>query len=115
VQIVRKKDINNSIATGDSADYGLTTIKNYELCVQSLNNLVKESPENIGNKGKTKEHEMGLFVHSFNIMDLGTRLYITIGESMKSGRQAYDGVNEVIALCKRQSKFSHFRQFNLPL
>ncbi len=90
VLILRKKVVNNSNATGDGTGYGLTVKKNYESYAQRLKDLAKESPENRDNKGSTKGHKKRLFAYSFNIMDLETRLYIAMGASMKSERQAYD-------------------------
>ena len=90
ILILKKKDVNNSNATGDGTGYGLTVKKNYESYAQRLKDLAKETPENRENKGKTKEHKKRLFAYSFNIMDLETRLYIARGASMKSERQAYD-------------------------
>ena len=97
VLILRKKGVNNSNATGDGTGYGLTVKKNYESYAQRLKDLAKENPENIGNKGKTKGHKKRLFAYSFNIMDLGTRLYIGMGGSMKSERQAYDRAIKMLA------------------
>ena len=94
---MRKKGVNNSNATGDGTGYGLTVKKNYESYAQRLKDLAKENPENIGNKGKTKGHKKRLFAYSFNIMDLGTRLYIGMGGSMKSERQAYDRAIKMLA------------------
>jgi transposase len=96
VLILKKNDINNSNATGDGTGYGLTVKKNYESYAQRLKDLAKESPENRENKGKTKEHKKRLFAYSFNIMDLETRLYIGMGGSMKSERQAYDRAIKMI-------------------
>ena len=83
----------SSSATGDGAGYGLTVKKNYESYAQKLKDLAKESPENREEKDRTnkaKEHKKRLFAYSFAIMDLETRLYIAIGSSMKSEREAYD-------------------------
>ena len=90
VPIVRKKDINNSNATGDGKDYDLTAKKNYESGALRLKDLAKESPETRDNKGKTNGHKMRLFVRSFTVMDLENRFYIAIGAFTKSERQAYD-------------------------
>ena len=97
VLILKKKGVNNSNATGDGTGYGLTVKKNYESYAQRLKDLAKESPENRENKGKNKGHKKRLFAYSFNIMDLGTRLYIGMGGSMKSERQAYDRAIKMLA------------------
>ena len=96
ILILKKKGVNNSNATGDGTGYGLTVKKNYESYAQRLKDLAKESPENRENKGKTKGRKKRLFAYSFNIMDLETRLYIGMGASMKSERQAYDRAIKMI-------------------
>ena len=55
--------------------------------------MAKESPENRNGNSKTKKadgHKKRNFAYSFNIMDLEIRMYIAMGSSMKSERQAYD-------------------------
>ncbi len=96
VLIMKKRRANNSNATGDGTGYGLTAKKNYESYAQRLKDLAKKSPENIRNKGKTKKNKKRLFAYSFNIMYLGTRLYIGMGSSMKYERQAYDRAMELL-------------------
>ena len=93
VLILKKKGVNSSRATGDGTGYGLTVKKNYESYAQKLKDLAKESTENREEKDKTnkaKGHRKRLFAYSFAIMDLETRLYIALGSSMKSEREAYD-------------------------
>ncbi len=97
ILILRKKCVNNSNATGDGTGYGLTVKKNYESYAQKLKDLAKESPENRKEKGKIKKNKKRLFAYSFNIMDLETRLYIGMGASMKSERQAYDRAIRMLA------------------
>ena len=96
VLILKKKGVNNSNATGDGTGYGLTVKKNYESYAQRLKDLAKENPNNREEKGKTKKNKKWLFAYSFNIMDLGTRLYIGMGASTKSERQAYDRAMELV-------------------
>jgi transposase len=91
VLILSEKGVNNSNATGDGTGYGLTVKKNYESYAQKLKDLAKESPENRKEKDmKADSHKKRIFAYSFNIMDLETGLYIAMGASMKSERQAYD-------------------------
>jgi len=93
VLIMKKKGITNSEATGDGTGYSLTVKKNYERYAQKLKDLAKENPGNRGEKDETKRskgHRKRLFVYSFSLMDLKTRMYIAYGSSMKSERRAYD-------------------------
>ena len=48
-------------------------------------------------KRERKKNKKRLFAYSFNIMDLGTRLCIGMGGSMKSERQAYDRAIKMLA------------------
>ena len=80
--------------------YGLDVKKNYESYAQKLKDMAKESPENRKENGKTKKadgHKKRIFAYSFSIMDLETRMYIAMGSSMKSGRQAYDRAIEMLS------------------
>lgn len=91
VIILKKKGITNSHATGDGTGYSLTVKKNYESHAQKLKDLAKENPGNTDEGGKTKRsrgHRKRLFVYSFALMDLKTRMYIAFGSSMKSEREA---------------------------
>ena len=84
VLLLKKKGVISSNATGDGRGYGLTVKKNYESYTQKMKGMAKESLGNRKENGKTKGHRKKLFIYSFNIMDLETRLYIAIGASMKS-------------------------------
>jgi transposase len=46
---------------------------------------------------ESKNHKKRLFAYSFAIMDLETRLYIALGSSMKSEREAYDGAMDLLS------------------
>jgi transposase len=100
VLILKKKGVTNSNATGDGTGYSLTVKKNYESYAQKLKDLAKENPENRKEKDgtkKAKDHKKHLFAYSFAIMDLETRLYIALGSSMKSEREAYDRAMKLLS------------------
>ena len=92
VLMLRKKGVTSSNATGDGTGYSLTVKKNYESHAQKLKDLAKENSGNREEKDgkKSGAHKKRLFAYSFAIMDLGTRMYIAFGSSMKSEREAYD-------------------------
>ena len=92
VLMLRKKGVTSSNATGDGTGYSLTVKKNYESHAQKLKDLAKENSGNREEKDgkKSGTHKKRLFAYSFAIMDLGTRMYIAFGSSMKSEREAYD-------------------------
>ena len=100
VLILKKNGVKNSDATGDGTGYSLTVKKNYESYAQKLKDLAKENPEK-GNEKKdgkrSKSHKRRMFAYSFAIMDLGTRMYIALGSSMKSEREAYDRAMDLLS------------------
>jgi len=51
--------------------------------------MTKENPDYSKDAKESKGHGKRLFAYSFAIMDLETRLYIALGSSMKSERNAY--------------------------
>ncbi len=92
VLMLRKKGVTSSNATGDGTGYSFTVKNNYESHAQKLKDLAKENSGNREEKDgkKSGTHKKRLFAYSFAIMDLGTRMYIAFGSSMKSEREAYD-------------------------
>ena len=94
VLILGRKHVDGSDATGDGTGYSLTVKRNYESHAQKLKDLAKENSSGDGKEGKTentsKECKRSLFAYSFALMDMGTRMYIAFGSSMKSEREAFD-------------------------
>ena len=90
VLILNGKGVKSSDATGDGTGYSLTVKKNYESHAQKLKDRAKENPDYRKDAKESKGHRKRLFAYSFAIMDLETRLYIALGSSMKSEREAYD-------------------------
>jgi transposase len=94
VLILGRKNVDGSDATGDGTGYSLTVKKNYESHAQKLKDLAKENPPGDGKEGKTEntsgKHKRSLFAYSFALMDIGTRMYIAFGSSMKSEKEAFD-------------------------
>ena len=99
VLMLRKKGVTSSNATGDGTGYSLTVKKNYESHAQKLKDLAKENSGNREEKDgkKSGTHKKRLFAYSFAIMDLGTRMYIAFGSSMKSEREAYDRAMKLLS------------------
>jgi len=90
VLILKGKGVNSSDATGDGTGYSLTVKKNYESHAQKLKDRAKENPDYRKDAKESKGHRKRLFAYPSAIMDLETRLYIALGSSMKSEREAYD-------------------------
>jgi transposase len=97
VFILKGKDITRSDATGDGTGYSLTVKKNCESHAQKLKAIAKDNPDHGKDAKKSKIHRKRLFVYSFAIMDLQSRLYIAFGSSMKSEREAYDRAMKLLS------------------
>ncbi len=105
VLILKKKGVKESDATGDGTGYSLTIKKNYESYTQELKDKAKveggggdiSNNNNNGADGKSVSHRRRLFVYTFTIMDLATRLYLAYGSSMKSERNAFDKAMVMLA------------------
>lgn len=81
--ILQKKDVKESDSSGDGTGYSLTIKENYANEAQKLKEQIKD--ENTQSK---KEQKRRLFVYSFNLMDLRTRMYVGFGTSFRSEKDA---------------------------
>jgi transposase len=95
VLILKKKGIKESGATGDGTGYLLTIKKNYESYTRELKERAKEagnekSASDNNASGHETVHKKKLFAYSFRLMDLGTRMYIAFGSSLKSEKEAFN-------------------------
>lgn len=87
VIILRKKGIKNVDCGGDGSGYGLSIKKHYATEAQKLKEKIKTSD---GQNKKEKEgKKKALFVYSFVIIDIQTRMYIAYGTSFKSEKEAF--------------------------
>lgn len=81
--ILQKKGVKESDTSGDGTGYSLTIKEHYASKAQKLKEQIKDE------KTQTKkEHKKRLFVYSFNLMDLRTRMYIGFGTSFRSEKDA---------------------------
>jgi len=80
ILIIKEKGIENIDCCGDATGYSLTISKHY--C--SYATLLKEKSK-VARKGKKKQ-----FVYNFTLMDLGTKMYVCYGTSLKSEKDAYN-------------------------
>lgn len=80
--ILKEKGVDSIESTGDGTGYGLSVKVNYESEAQKLKDKIKT--------GEEQSHKKKLFVYSFNLMDIKTRMYIAVGTSFKSEKGAYD-------------------------
>lgn len=87
--ILKKKDVKEVDGAGDGTGYSLTIKTHYASAAQKLKDKVKE----VETQSK-KELKRALFVYSFTIIDIKTRMYIGFGTSFKSEKAAFEN-----ALC----------------
>ena len=88
VLILKRKGVKDVDCGGDGTGYGLTVKKHYASEAQKLKEKIKTlSGQN--QKKKPVEKKKALFVYSFAIIDITTRIYIAYGSSMKSEKEAF--------------------------
>lgn len=80
VLILKKKGVKSIDASGDGTGYSLTVTKHYASEVQKRKDKIKE----------TENSDKKLFVYSFKLLDLETKMYICYGMSFKSEKEAFD-------------------------
>src|SRR3989344_5859520 len=82
--ILKKKGVKEVNGSGDGTGLSLTIKANYAAYAQKLKDKVK----NIETQSK-KEYKKKLFVYSFRLMDLKSRMYVGFGTSFKSENGAF--------------------------
>lgn len=90
ILILRKKGISDVDATGDGTGYSLTIRKHYATEVEKR----KDKAKKIGKVGKK------LFVYSFKLLDLKTKMYIAYGMSFKSEKEAFEAAIKMLKKIK---------------
>ena len=94
--ILKKKGVKEVDGSGDGTGYSLTIKANYAAHAQKLKDKVKNAEtqklndkiKNVETQSK-KEYKKKLFVYSFKIMDLKSRMYVGFGTSFKSENEAF--------------------------
>lgn len=87
--LLKKKGVKSVDGSGDGTGYGLSIKVHYATAAQKLKDKIKT--------GKDQEHKKLLFIYSFSLLDLKTRMYIGTGTSFKSEKEAY---HSAIAMAK---------------
>ena len=84
VILLKKKGVKEVDGSGDGTGLSLTIKVNYAAHAQKL----KDRAKNIKTQSK-KEYKKKLFVYSFRLMDLKSRMYVGFGTSLKSENEAF--------------------------
>jgi len=87
--LLKKKGVKNVDGSGDGTGYGLSIKVHYASAAQKLKDKIKT--------GEEQKHKKLLFIYSFALLDLKSRMYIGTGTSFKSEREAY---KSAIAMAK---------------
>lgn len=88
--ILKKKGVKEIDGSGDGTGYSLTIKTHYASAAQKLKDKIKEAGTRTD-----KEHKKKLFVYSFNLMDIKTRMYVGFGTSFKSEKEAFERALQV--------------------
>lgn len=90
--MLRRKGIHHVDCSGDGSGYGLCIRKHYATETGKLKEKMKtasgQKAKNTGKRGG-KNKKKALFVYSFVLMDIRTRMYIAFGASFKSEKEAF--------------------------
>jgi len=90
ILILRRKGVQDVQGSGDGTGYSLTIKKHYATEAQKLKEKLKDADTQ-----PKKEQKKAIFVYSFALMDIKTRMYIGFGTSLKSEKEAYFAAVEV--------------------
>lgn len=92
VLILRKKGVKEIDGSGDGTGYSLTIKTHYATEAQKLKEKVKDAGTQSSSSSSKKEEQTKrrlLFIYSFNLMDIKTRMYVGFGTSFRSEKEAY--------------------------
>jgi len=87
ILILKKKGVHEIEGSGDGTGYSLTIRKHYASEAEKRKERIKESKtqDDGVKKGKKKK----LFIYSFKVLDLDTRMYVSYGMSFISEKRAF--------------------------
>ncbi len=85
--MLKKKGVKDVDGGGDATGYGLTVKKHYATEAQKLKDKIKTASGQ--NKETKNNNKKAMFIYSFAIIDIKTRMYIAYGSSLKSEKEAF--------------------------
>ena len=83
VLLLKKKGVKDVDSAGDGTGYSLTIKEHYASAAQKLKEKIKDADTQSTQK-------KAIFVYSFALIDLKTRMYIAFGTSFKSEKDAFE-------------------------
>lgn len=83
--LLKKRGVKEIDGSGDGTGYSLTIKTHYASAAQKLKDKIKDA----GTQSE-KERTIALFVYSFALIDILTRMYISYGTSFKSEKEAFE-------------------------
>lgn len=86
--ILKKKCVKKVDDAGDGTGYSLTIKTHYASAAQKLKDKIKDEETQ-------SEHKKRLFIYSFCLMDIITRMYIGFGTSFKNEKDAFEKALQV--------------------
>ncbi len=90
--ILKKKGVKEIDGSGDGTGYALTIKTHYATEAQKLKEKVKDAGTQSSSSSSKKEEQPKkrlLFVYSFALMDIKSRMYVGFGTSFRSEKEAY--------------------------
>lgn len=87
--ILKKKGVREIDGSGDGTGYSLTIKTHYATEAQKLKEKVKDAGTQSSSSSKKEEERRLLFVYSFALMDVKSRMYVGFGTSFRSEKEAY--------------------------
>lgn len=88
--ILKKKGVREIDGSGDGTGYALTIKTHYATEAQKLKEKVKDAGTQSSSSSKEEQPKKRLlFVYSFALMDIKSRMYVGFGTSFRSEKEAY--------------------------
>ena len=96
ILMLKKKGIKDADCGGDGTGYGLTVKKHYATEAGKLKDKIKLASTQNKKTKKNKKRKKALFIYSFAIIDINTRMYVAYGSSLKSEKEAFLSASKML-------------------
>ena len=85
ILLLKKKGVKEVDGAGDGTGYSLSIKTHYASAAQKLKDKIKDATTQ-----SEKERKKALFIYSFALIDIRTRMYVGFGTSFKSEKEAFE-------------------------